>query len=88
LIETAEGLGAPIIKALLGKVAVPDDSPYTMGSIGLLGTRSSQEAIEVCDTLLMVGTSFPCIEFYPQPDQAPAVQIDVDPVRTGNGFYF
>jgi len=81
--ETAEKLGAPIIKALLGKAVVPDDSPYTTGSIGLLGTKPSQEAIEDCDTILMVGTSFPYIEFLPQPGQARGVQIDIDPVRIG-----
>jgi pyruvate dehydrogenase (quinone) len=51
--RTAELLAAPIVKALLGKAAVPDDSPYTTGPIGLLGTRPSQEALEHCDTLLM-----------------------------------
>jgi pyruvate dehydrogenase (quinone)/pyruvate oxidase len=81
--QIAEKLGAPIIKALLGKAAVPDDSPYTTGGIGLLGTKPSQEAMEGCDTLLMVGTSFPYIEFLPQPGQARAVQIDVDPTRIG-----
>jgi pyruvate dehydrogenase (quinone) len=81
--EIAEQLGAPIVKALLGKAAVPDDSPYTTGGIGLLGTRPSQEAIEHCDTLLMVGTSFPYIEFLPKPGQARAVQIDLDPTRIG-----
>ena len=79
----AERLGAPIVKALLGKAAVPDDSPYTTGSIGLLGTRPSQEALEECDTLLMVGTSFPYIEFLPRPGQARAVQVELDPVRIG-----
>jgi pyruvate dehydrogenase (quinone)/pyruvate oxidase len=81
--EAAERLGAPIVKALLGKAAVPDDSPYTTGGIGLLGTRPSQEAIEACDTLLLVGTSFPYIEFYPKPGDARAVQIDSDPARIG-----
>lgn len=81
--ETAEVLGAPIVKALLGKTAVPDDSPYTTGGIGLLGTGPSQEALERCDTLLLVGTSFPYIEFYPKPGQARAVQIDFDPARIG-----
>jgi pyruvate dehydrogenase (quinone)/pyruvate oxidase len=57
--QTAELLAAPIVKPLLGKAAVPDDSPYTTGGIGLLGTKPSQEALEDCDTLLMVGTSFP-----------------------------
>jgi pyruvate dehydrogenase (quinone)/pyruvate oxidase len=81
--EFAETLGAPIVKALLGKGAVPDDSPYTTGGIGLLGTRPSQEAIENCDTLLMAGTSFPYIEFLPKPGQARAVQIEIDPMRIG-----
>lgn len=81
--KTAELLAAPIVKALLGKAAVPDDSPYTTGGIGLLGTKPSQEAFEDCDTLLMVGTSFPYLEFLPKPGQAQAVQIELDPKRIG-----
>src|SRR5204863_2146235 len=81
--QTAELLAAPIVKALLGKAAVPDDSPYTTGGIGLLGTKPSQEALEDCDTLLMVGSSFPYIEFMPKPDQARGVQIELDPKRIG-----
>jgi pyruvate dehydrogenase (quinone) len=81
--QTAELLGAPIVKALLGKAAVPDSSPYTTGGIGLLGTKPSQEAMEDCDTLLMVGTSFPYIEFLPKPGQARGVQIELDPKRIG-----
>src|SRR5215831_11692229 len=84
--KAAELLGAPIIKALLGKAAVPDDSPYTTGSIGLLGTRPSQEAMEGCDTLLIVGSSFPYIEFMPKPGQAKGVQIELDPQRIGLRF--
>lgn len=79
----AEKLGAPIVKALLGKAAVPDDSPYTTGGIGLLGTLPSQEAMEECDTLLMVGTSFPYMEFLPKAGDARGVQIDLDPLRIG-----
>jgi pyruvate dehydrogenase (quinone)/pyruvate oxidase len=81
--QIAERLGAPIIKPLLGKAAVPDDSPYTTGAVGLLGTKPSQEALEACDTLLMVGTSFPYLEFLPKPGQARAVQIDIDAMRIG-----
>jgi pyruvate dehydrogenase (quinone)/pyruvate oxidase len=81
--QTAELLGAPIIKALLGKACVPDDSPYTTGGIGLLGTRPSQDAMENCDTLFIVGSSFPYIEFYPAMDQARGVQIDADAERIG-----
>src|SRR5438270_2103521 len=65
--QLAETLGAPIVKPLLGKGCVPDDSPYTTGGIGLLGTAPSQDALEECDALLMVGTSFPYIEFLPKP---------------------
>jgi pyruvate dehydrogenase (quinone) len=79
----AEALGAPIIKALLGKAAVPDDSPYTTGTIGLLGTAPSQDAMERCDTLFIVGSSFPYIEFLPKPGAARGVQIDFDPTRIG-----
>jgi pyruvate dehydrogenase (quinone)/pyruvate oxidase len=81
--QLAELLGAPIIKPLLGKAAIPDDSPYTTGGIGLLGTAPSLEVIDHCDTLLMVGTSFPYIEFLPKPGQARGVQIDRDPARIG-----
>src|ERR1700757_4362364 len=79
--EIAENLGAPIIKALLGKAAVPDDSPYTTGGIGLLGTEPSQDALEGCDTLFIVGSSFPYTEFLPKPGSVRCVQIDLDPQR-------
>ena len=81
--KVAETLGAPIVKALLGKAAVPDDSPYTTGGIGLLGTKPSLEAFKDCDTFLIVGSSFPYIEFYPKPGQARGVQIELDPARIG-----
>lgn len=81
--RVADVLGAPIVKALLGKSAVPDDSPYTTGTIGLLGTKPSLEVMEDCDTLFIVGSSFPYIEFLPKPGQARGVQIDLDPARIG-----
>lgn len=83
LLETAELLGAPIIKALLGKGLLADDHPLTTGGIGLLGTRASQHAMDACDTLLIVGSTFPYIEYYPKPGQARCVQIDLDPTRIG-----
>ncbi|MBV9180931.1 MAG: pyruvate oxidase, partial [Acidobacteria bacterium] len=84
--QLAELLGAPIIKALLGKAVVPDDSLYTTGAIGLLGTRPSQEAMEDADTILIVGSAFPYIEYMPKPDQARGVQIDCDPKQIGLRF--
>jgi pyruvate dehydrogenase (quinone) len=79
----ADTLAAPIVKALLGKAVVPDDSPYTTGGIGLLGTLPSEKAMEECDTLLIAGSSFPYMQYLPEPDQAKAVQIDRDPTRLG-----
>ena len=83
LLAVAERLQAPIGKPLLGKQAVPDQSPFTTGGVGLLGTKPSQEALESCDTLLIVGSTFPYIEFYPEPGKAKAVQIELDPKRVG-----
>lgn len=79
--KVAETLGAPIVKALLGKGAVPDDSPYTTGSIGLLGTKPSEEAIRNCDLLFMIGTAFPYMEFLPNPGEVKCVQIEANPGR-------
>src|SRR6478609_608714 len=81
--QLADAVAGPVIKALLGKAAVPDDSPYTTGGIGLLGTRPSQEAMENCDTLFIVGSSFPYIEFLPKPGQARGLQLARDPTRIG-----
>jgi pyruvate dehydrogenase (quinone) len=83
VIELADRLGAPIVKALLGKAVVPDDHPLTTGGLGLLGTTPSQEAMEQCDALIIIGSSFPYMEFLPKPGQAKAVQIDDKADRIG-----
>ncbi|CAN7269792.1 thiamine pyrophosphate-requiring protein [Pseudoduganella sp. LjRoot289] len=82
LIAVADLLGAGIAKALLGKAAVPDDLPCVTGSIGLLGTKPSHDMMNGCDTLLMVGSSFPYAEYLPKEGQARGVQIDIDARRT------
>ena len=74
----ADTLGAGVAKALLGKAVLPDDLPYVTGSIGLLGTKPSWDMMQDCDTLLMVGSSFPYSEFLPEEGQARGVQIDID----------
>lgn len=83
LAEISEILAAPVAKALLGKAALPDDHPNCTGGVGLLGTTPSQEALEGCDTLLIAGSTFPYIEFYPKPGKARGVQIDRDASRLG-----
>ena len=81
--HTADLLAAPVAKALLGKAAFPDQHPHSTGGIGILGTLPSQVAMEQCDALLIVGSSFPYIEYYPKPGQARGVQIDRDGQRIG-----
>jgi len=76
--QVADLLGAGVAKALLGKAVLPDDLPFVTGSIGLLGTRPSWTLMMECDTLLMVGSSFPYSEFLPEEGNARGVQIDID----------
>jgi pyruvate dehydrogenase (quinone)/pyruvate oxidase len=84
LLAVAEALGAPIVKTLPGKATVPDDSPYTTGGIGLLGTRPSEELMGEIDTLFMVGTNFPYTKHLPKADSVRTVQLEVDPILAGN----
>jgi pyruvate dehydrogenase (quinone)/pyruvate oxidase len=81
LLAVAETLGAPIVKTLPGKAAVPDDSPYTTGGIGLLGTKPSEELMDEIDTLFMVGTNFPYTKHLPH--SVRCAQIEADPARAG-----
>ena len=83
LTAVCQRLGAPVIKALLGKAVVPDDSPYSLGGLGLLGTEPATDAMSEADTLLMVGTSFPYIDYLPKPGQAKGIQIDIIPEKIG-----
>ncbi|MEV0148005.1 MULTISPECIES: thiamine pyrophosphate-dependent enzyme [unclassified Nonomuraea] len=83
VLAVAELLGAPVVKTLPGKAVVPDDSPYTTGGIGLLGTRPSEELMDDADALLMVGTNYPYTKYLPRPEKVRVVQIEADPVRAG-----
>src|SRR5919109_889322 len=83
LAAVAERLGAPIVKALLGKAVISDDHPHNLGGLGLLGTEPASDAMSEADTLLMVGTSFPYIDYLPKPGQARGIQIDIKPEKIG-----
>ena len=83
VITAAQKLNAPIIKAMLGKAVVPDDHPYTLGGIGFLGTEPSSDAMSESDTIFMIGTSFPYIDYLPRPGQAAGIQIDIKPEKIG-----
>ncbi|HEX3723919.1 MAG TPA: thiamine pyrophosphate-dependent enzyme [Nitrolancea sp.] len=83
VLQLAQKVAGPVIKPLLGKAVLPDDSPYTTGGIGLLGTAPSQDALKECDVLIIAGAGMPYMEFYPDPGQAKCVQIDYDADRIG-----
>ncbi|SDH54962.1 pyruvate dehydrogenase (quinone)/pyruvate oxidase [Nonomuraea jiangxiensis] len=87
VLAVAEALGAPVVKTLPGKAVIPDDSPYTTGGIGLLGTRPSEELMDDADVLFMVGTNFPYSAFLPETgpgsDRARVVQFEAEPTRAG-----
>lgn len=81
--SVADLLGAGVAKAILAKTMLSDDLPYVTGSIGLLGTEPSADMMASCDTLLMIGTTFPYAEFLPEEGQARGVQIDINPANLG-----
>src|SRR5580692_4601823 len=81
--QLADVLGAPVAKAMLGKAVLPDDSPFTTGGIGDLGTAPSSWAMQSCDTVLILGSTMPWEEYYPKPGQARGVQVDLKPDRLG-----
>jgi pyruvate dehydrogenase (quinone) len=81
--QLAEKLAAPVAKALLGKAVLADDSPYTTGGIGHLGTLPSHQMMQECDTLLILGSTMPWVDYYPKPGQASIVQVDLDGSRIG-----
>jgi pyruvate dehydrogenase (quinone) len=82
LLAASDLLGAPIVKTLSGKMVVPDDHPNVTGGIGLLGTKPSEDAVDGCDAIFLVGTNFPYTRWLPVEKRA--VQIEIDPVRLGN----
>ncbi|MEO3811522.1 thiamine pyrophosphate-dependent enzyme [Sphaerisporangium sp. B11E5] len=83
VLAVAEALQAPVIKTLPGKAVIPDDSPYTTGGIGLLGTRPSEDLVEDVDVLFLVGTNFPYTKHLPEPGKTRFVQLEADPARAG-----
>src|SRR5580693_5576184 len=81
--QLADMLGTPVAKALLGKAVLPDDSPFTTGGIGDLGTAPSSWAMQSCDTVLILGSTMPWEEYYPDPGRSRGVQVDLKPDRLG-----
>jgi pyruvate dehydrogenase (quinone) len=84
VLRVADLLGAPVVKTLPGKHAVPDDSGFTTGGLGLLGTAPSEDVMGSCDTLLLVGTNYPYASYLPLDRDVRTVHLDRDPSVVGN----
>jgi pyruvate dehydrogenase (quinone) len=84
--QVARLLQAPVAKALLGKDVLPDDSPFSTGTIGVFGTSATAAVMAQADTLLLIGTSFPYISYLPDAKKVRGVQIDLNPERIGLRF--
>ncbi len=84
LLEFADKAAAPIIITLPAKGVVPDRHPYVLGNLGHIGTKPASEAMEECDLLIMLGTSFPYRDYLPE--DTPAIQLDADPAKIGKRY--
>ncbi|MDX2359118.1 thiamine pyrophosphate-requiring protein [Dietzia sp. PP-33] len=86
LMDLAERLDAGVTMSLLGKLYVDESHALVGGTMGHLGTTASARILQNCDTLLIVGSNDPWTEYYPEPGQARAVQIDLDPAHLANRY--
>lgn len=75
LMDLCAKLHSPVVHTLRGKPYIEYDNPYDVGMTGLIGFSSGYYAMEACDTLLLLGTSFPYRQFYPT--KAEIIQIDL-----------
>ena len=81
VVALAEKLNAPVVHALRGKQYIEYANPYDVGMTGLIGFSSGYHAMMACETLVILGSSFPYRNFYP--DKAKVIQIDIDPTALG-----
>jgi pyruvate dehydrogenase (quinone) len=86
VLELAKKLNAPVVKSLLGKAVIPDEDSHCLGGLGMLGTAPSEDAMDLADTLLLIGTSYPYVDYLPRPGQAKGVQIDRRGDRIGTRY--
>ncbi|MED5048576.1 pyruvate oxidase [Bacillus siamensis] len=84
LLAFADKAAAPIVITLPAKGVIPDSHPHFLGNLGQIGTKPAYEAMEECDLLIMLGTSFPYRDYLPE--DTPAIQLDSDPAKIGKRY--
>ncbi len=82
----AELIGAPVITTVMGKGAVDESHPLSMGTAGMHGRRSSAAVLEEADVVLAIATRFSdrttgrSSEFLPK---AGIIHVDIDTAEIG-----
>jgi acetolactate synthase I/II/III large subunit len=89
----AEWLGIPVAHTLMGKGALPDDHPLTLGMTGFWGTHFINEACRNADVILALGTRFSETDCSSWDDrytfQIPPtrlIHVDIDPNEIGRNY--
>jgi pyruvate dehydrogenase (quinone) len=75
LLALAERLAAPMVLTLKAKDGLERDNPYELGQTGMIGNPAARKALDATELLLMVGTDFPYVDWYPKGKVV--VQIDI-----------
>jgi pyruvate dehydrogenase (quinone) len=83
VLSLAEIIAAPFCKSLYAMPLIPSDHPYCTGGIGFLGTKQSYLAMKQCDLLIILGSNFPFVQYYPEIGHAACIQIDRDSRKIG-----
>ncbi len=84
--ELAEAFSAPITNTLMGKGAVDEHHPLSVGMLGMHGTAYANFAVSECDLLVAIGARFDdrvtgkLDEFA---SRAKVIHIDIDPAEVG-----
>ncbi len=86
-------LNIPVAHSIMGKGALPDDHPFTLGMTGFWGTRYINDACRQADLILGLGTRFKeadCSSWYPQYTfripPTKLIQIDIEPGEIGRNY--
>lgn len=86
-------LGIPVAHTLMGKGALPDDHPLTLGMTGFWGTQFINDKCKAADVILALGTRFSeadCSSWEPEftfnfpPTRL--IHIDIDPAEIGRNY--
>ena len=91
--ELVDHLSIPVAHSLMGKGAVSDDNPFTLGMTGFWGTRFINDKCKEADYIFALGTRFAeadsssweseyTFNFPP----TKLIQIDIDPSEIGRNY--